>query len=328
MSGMSKKMRWIGCFSLLLLLWSVPMMGSYGQKKEYPEKTIKIYVTTTAGGTSDLWARAWSDEFSKILKVPVVVQPEGGASGMVALIEAAKSKPDGYTLTYIAQSNVVGFAVSTKSPFDLFKDFVPIGACGSTPTIIAVEQSSPFKTFDDLMDYAKKNPGTLKCGTSGTTVVSHFNFELVKQLTNVDVVMVPFKGAPQAATALLGKHVDFASVYVSPLLGLLKAGRVRPLLTTRRLKDFPGVPLFSEKGLAKAGILGWSGLFAPSGIPKEVRAKLIDTFEKVVKYPSVIEKIEALGFTHEYQNPTDLAVQMKEDYEKIKAAAEKAGISE
>lgn len=328
MSMIRRRKRWIWYFGFILLFWTILSTESQGQKREYPEKAIKIYVTTTAGGTADLWTRAWSDEFSKILKVPVVVAPEGGASGMVALIEAAKSKPDGYTLTYIAQSNVVGFAVSTKSPIDLFKDFVPLGACGSTPTIIAVEQSSPFMTFDDLMDYAEKNPGKLKCGTAGSTVVSHFNFELIKQLTKVDVVLVPFKGGPQTTTALLGKHVDLASLYLTPLKGLIKAGRVRPLLTTRRLKDFPDVPLFSEKGLAKAGIIGWSGLFAPFGISKEIQKKLTNTFEKVVNYPSVIERIEALGFTHDYQNPTDLAVQMKEDYERIKVAAEKAGIKE
>ncbi len=325
MSAINKQAGWLGavlCFFCLLAFFNVPAYG------EYPDRPIKIYATTTAGGTADMWSRAWSEEFSKILKVPVVVQPEGGASGMAALIEASKAKPDGYTLTYVAQSNVVGFAVSAKSPFDLFKDFVPLGACGSTPTIIVVEKSSPFQTIDELLDYAKKNPGKLKCGTSGVTVVSHFNFELLKHYTNLDFIMVPFKGSPQAITALLGKHVDMLSVLALPLQGMVKSGRVRTLLTTRKLKDQQDVPTFAEKGLAKAAIPGWSGLIAPAGTPKEVQAKLADAFQRVTKYPEVIKKLETLGFSAEYRTPQEMAKQMKEDYDKIKSVAKQVGIGD
>lgn len=321
-SGM--RMRRFGYVLSILCLLTFFNLDAYG---EYPDKPIKIYATTTAGGTADLWIRAWSEEFSKILKVPIIIQPEGGASGMAALIEAAKAKPDGYTLTYVAQSNVVGFAVSTKSPFDLFKDFVPLGACGSTSTVIVVEKSSPFQTYDELVDYAKKNPGKLKCGSAGATVVSHFNFELLKHYTNLDFIMVPFKGSPQAITALLGKHVDLVCTYAVPLQGLVKSGRVRTLLTTRKLNDQQDVPTFAEKGLAKAALLGWAGIIAPMGVPKEVQAKLIDAFQKVTKYPEVIKRLEVLGFSTEYSSPGDIAKQMKEDYEKIRTVAKQVGIS-
>lgn len=314
------------CFLPCVLF--IAVTSSYGEQNAYPERTIKVMVGTAPGGVADLWTRSWTDDFSKILKVPVVIDNIAGASGMAELIEAAKAKPDGYTLAYVTQSNVVGYAVSSEPGFDLFKDFVPIGAYGSFPTTIAVEKSSPFKTFEDLIAFAKKNPNKLKCGSAGATIISHFNFELLKQYAAVDIIMVPFKGSPPAVTALLGKHVDLLALSPSALMGLMKAGRVRALLTTQKMKEFPDVPLFSDKGLGEAGVAAWTGLFAPSGISKEIHRKLIDAFVRVTKDPNVVKRIEDLGFNAYYQSPQDLAVQMKNDFVKFKAVAKKAGIGE
>src|SRR4030042_1784717 len=145
-----KGIRLIGYFGLVLCFSAISVMDSYAQKKEYPERTIKLLVGTVPGGVSDLWTRAWIDEFSKILKVPVVIENIGGASTTAALIEAATAKPDGYILNNVSQSAVAGFAIASKPPYDLFKDFVPIGALGSFPTLVVVEKSSPFKTHEEL----------------------------------------------------------------------------------------------------------------------------------------------------------------------------------
>ncbi len=304
-----KMVRYAGFLSLLLCLLAVQTTDSYGQKKEYPEKAIKIIVTTAAGGVGDLWVRAWSDEFSKMLKVPVVIVNEGGASGMTALIDAATARPDGYTLVDITQSLVVGFALSAKPPFDLFKDFVPFGGFGSFPTLILVEQSSPFKTYEDMMDYARKNPGKLKCATSGVTMVSHFNLELLKQHTRANIVLVPFKTGVQALTATLGKHVDVLTLPPQSTISHIKSGRLRVLLTTQKLKDYPNVPLFSDKGLKEAGMSAWIGMFAPSGISKDIHTKLTGAFERIAKDPALMDRIEKLGFTPDYQTPEELAIQ-------------------
>lgn len=312
----------------ILCFLAFAVTDTMAQKKEYPERPVKILVTTGPGGVGDLWVRAWSEEYSRILKTPMVIVNEGGASGRAALIEAAKAKPDGYTLVDITQSLVVGFAISSKPSFDLFKDFVALGALGSFPTLIAVEKSSPFATFDDLVDYAKNNPGKLRCASSGVTMIGHFNFELVKQHMKLDIVTVPFRTGPQAVTAFLGKHVDLITLPPQSLIGHLKAGRARALLTTQKLKDYPNVPLFSEKGMTEAGLSSWIGMFAPSGIEKDIQKKLTDSFERLSKDPKVIERIENLGFTPEYLSPAQLTEKMKTDFQKIKAVAKEAGIRE
>ena len=328
MSFMSKRFKLIGysCFALLVLFFAG--QDSYGEQKPYPNRTIKVMVGSSPGGLQDLWARAWTNEFSKTLKVPVVIANIAGASTMGALIEAARAKPDGYALVMGSQSNVVGAAISSKLEFDLFKDFVPIGAFGSFPTIVAVEGSSPFKTYEDLINFAKKNPKKLKCGSAGSSIIGHFNFELLKQYADVDIVMVPFKGSPPTVIALLGKHVDLVSLAPTALMGLMRAGRVRALLTTRKMNEFPDVPQYSDKGLTEAGMAAWSGILAPAGISKEIHKKLVDTFAKVTNDPKVVKRMEDLGYNISYQNPQELSTQMKKDFVKLSAAAKRAGIHE
>jgi len=302
-------------------IWS---MGSYGQEKGFPNREIKVLVAT-AGSGSDLWARAWVDEYAKVVKVPVIVVNKGG--GLGSQIDTARAKPDGYTLTYLSQTHIIECAATSKPPVDLVKAFVPIGAFGTFPTIIAVEKSSPFTSFENLIEYANKNPKKLKCGTAGF-VVSHFNFELLKKLTKTDIVMVPFKGSAPAVTALLGNHVDVVSLSPPAVAGLLKAGRVRGLIATQKFRDFPDIPSFSEKGFGDVALTSWSALFGPSGIPNEIHRKLVDSFERMAKDPNSIKKLEALGYVAEYQSPEYLETKLKKDIEKITPLVKEVGIVE
>ena len=168
----------------------------------------------------------------------------------------------------------------------------------------------------------------MKCGSPGIHVCDHFTFELVKEFTGTDIVLVPYTGSSQVITALLGQHIDLLTLSPAALIGLMKAGRVRPLLTALKLRDFPDVSLFSEKGLTEAAIINWAGLMAPSAVPKEIQKKLIDAFEKAAKDQKIIEKIEQLAFTGDYLNPTEMAIQIKKDYEKIKTVVKRVGIGE
>lgn len=300
---------------------------SFAQKKEYPEKAIKLVVVTQPGGLTDLGTRAWSDEFSKRLGVPVVILNQGGGAGTLATADASKAKPDGYTLLSGSQTPlIIGPTINPNLPYNSMKDFIPIGTYGITPTLIVVNSSSPFKTIEEILDHAKKNPGKLNCGSAGIGTISQFDLELVKFYKKLDIVHVPFKGAAAAVTALLGNHVDLLFVVYPPLPGHLKAGRLRGLATTSKIKEFPDIPLFSEKGLAQAGMATWVGLFAPAKIPKNVHMKLVNTFREVANDPGVIQKMEAVGFAPYYFGPDAVAKLMKEELVIASEIAKKAEI--
>lgn len=154
--------------SLIVLMLGFSFKESFPQEKEYPDKPIKIIAATQPGGISDLGTRAWSDEFSKKIGVPVVVVNQGGGGGTVALVELSNAKPDGYTLATVVNNPFVITPVLTPNlPYDNIKDFIPIGTYGVTPMVVAVNSNSPFKTIEELLDYAKKNPGKLNWEAPG-----------------------------------------------------------------------------------------------------------------------------------------------------------------
>ena len=146
------------CLAFLSL--TIFCTDAYSQQKAFPEKSIEI-IAATPGSLGDLWIRSWGDEFSKLLKVPYVVVNKGGA--MSQLVQLSMAKPDGHTIAYFSYPSMIAWDMAAKPPVDLFKDFSPLGAFGTYSALIAVEASSPFKTIEDLIDYAKKNPKKLKC---------------------------------------------------------------------------------------------------------------------------------------------------------------------
>lgn len=313
--------------SLFFIDSAFSLRESFAQK-QYPEKAIKLIVGTQPGGLIDLGARAWSDDLSKKLGVPVLIQNQGGGGGTLALTDASKAKPDGYTLVAASQTPMVVSPTVTPGglPYDSTKDFVPIGAFGITPTLIVVNSNSPFRTIEELLDYAKKNPGKLNCGSAGVGTISHFDLELVKTYGKVDIVHVPFKGSTPAVSALLGNHVDALIIALPALPGQIKAGRIRGLATTTKIKEFLDIPLFSDKGLREAGLATWAGFFAPAKISQDVHRKLAQTFEEVVKDQAVIRKLENVGFTSYYLSPEGLAKLLKEELVSVAEIAKKAGI--
>jgi tripartite-type tricarboxylate transporter receptor subunit TctC len=325
MTSIDKKVVLVTVSLCCLAILGLTMLSTdvSAQGKEFPEKTIEI-IAATPGSLGDLWIRSWGDEFSKLLKVPFVVVNKGGA--MSQLIQLSMAKPDGHTISYFSYPSMIAWDMAAKPPVDLFKDFSPLGAFGTYSALIAVEASSPFKTIEDLIDYAKKNPKKLKCGTPGQHLHDHFIFELLMEKTKTDFVTVPFTGSSEVVTALLGKHVDVIVLAPAALIGHMKAGRIRPLITVQKLKEFPDVPLFSQKGLGEAGIVSPTALIALSSTPKEAQNKLIDAFAKVAKDPKNIDKVEKLGFTGEYWSPTEMWARMKKDNEKIEPIVDRLGI--
>ena len=211
-------------------------------------------------------------------------------------------------------------------PYDSFKDLTPLGMATRTPVMFVVRSDAPYTRFQDVVEFAKKNPGKIRVGTAGVGTAGHFALELINSLTGAGMTMVPFKGASPAATALLGGHLEAAILAIGTLSGHLQSGQVRGLVVSSRSPAYPDVPLLTQLGY-RQNILGvWYAFFAPAGVSKEVTATLVPAVEKAVKDPSIIAKLAPLGMVQDYVPPEKLVTEMREEYQAVEEIAKKAGL--
>jgi len=212
-------------------------------------------------------------------------------------------------------------------PYYPVKDLEPLGLHCFFPTCIVVQESSAIKSFPAFIDFAKKNPGRIRVSTPGQGSIDHFNLELVSSITGTQFTMIPFKGGAAAITALLGGHVD-ASFIANSLAGPhVKAGKLRMLLLTKKMSEYPDVPTISDFGYKQNLLMAWFAIYAPAGIPEDVKKVLVPAIEKSIKNPELITKIEKMGFVVDYKPPQELRQLQINDYEIARSLAVKLGLS-
>jgi tripartite-type tricarboxylate transporter receptor subunit TctC len=273
--------------------------------QNFPSKPVTLIVPWPAGGSSDLAMRAFAEAAQKHLGQPLVIENKAGASGTLGPAQmAATAKPDGYTL---AQMPITVFRLPymTKTTFDPTKDFTyVVGLTGYTFGVV-VNSKSPWKTFGELIDYAKANPGKLKYGTPGTGTSLHIGMEQIAKQTGVKWTQVPFKGAAETNAALLGEHVDVVADSTS-WRPLVQSGDFRLLVTwgAERTKNWPDVPTLKELGINLVANSPY-GLAGPKGMDPKVVAVLHDAFAKAVKEPVYLESLKNLDQELAYLNTAD-----------------------
>lgn len=298
---------------------------TYAQEK-YPSKYIEIIITFAPGGTNDLTTRIFAEPLSKVLNVSVVCSNKPGATGTIGSAFVLKSKKDGYTiLTNSGSGMVIAPHILRGVPYDTLKDFIPISLIAATPVIMLVKNDSPFKSFEDLMDFAKKNPGKLTYGSAGTGSDTHLAMEQLQYYSKVKFSHIPYKGGGETLPAVLGGHVDFSSTLLATASSNLRAGTVRGLVIfdTKRSSFFPNIPIAREKGYPQHFIKYWNGLFVPTGTPKEVVDVLTNSSERVVKMKEYISKIEDLGASIDYMSPAEYKKFIEEDIKVVREIIEK-----
>jgi len=309
-------------FFLCLSMLATP--AAYGQK--YPDRPIDFIIPYVAGATGDITARLLADELEKILGTKVVPLNKPGASAVLGTDTAARSKKDGYTLVYSSASAMVYAPASNPDvvKYDPFKDFEPIGLHYLFPQTITVGANLPWKTFPELVDDAKKNPGKYRVSTVGIASTPHFVLEMIQSITGAQFVHVPFKGGESVMTAVLGGHVELTCDGFAKVKPHADAGKMRVLLTTNKLPGFPQIPTITELGY-KQGLPGtWFGVFAPAGIPENVKGVLVPAMEKAVRQTK--DKIERMGSIAEYQSPEGLRKMIQEESKEAVAIAKKIGL--
>ena len=316
--------------SLVFLIMYGLMTGiSVAQAQPYPNRPIQLIIPIPAGGGGDVNGRLLVEDLTKIVGQQIMVVNKPGASDSLGTDALAKSKKDGYTLGYTSSAAMVFARVTNPEsvPYDPVKDFDPLGSHTFFPLCVAVQANAPWKTFNDLIDYAKKNPGKLRVSTAGVGSTANFDVEITKTLTGAEFTHVPFKGGEAVVTALLGGHVEVSYDIVGKFMPHVEAGKVRILLVSRKISFLPDIPTITELGYKRELLSGWHGMFGPAGLPEEVKRILIPAIEKAVKNPETKAKIEKVGYAVEYKSPEEQRRLILNDFETAKAIAVKLGLS-
>ncbi|OGP64731.1 MAG: hypothetical protein A2169_01810 [Deltaproteobacteria bacterium RBG_13_47_9] len=295
----------------------------------FPNRPIQLVVPNVPGSIMDITGRILAEELEKILGVQIIVMNKPGAAMTLGTEAVVRSKKDGYTLSYTGSSATVYARVTNPEtvPYNPEKDLEPLGLHLFLPQTIAVQESSPWKTFAELVDYAKKNPGKLRVSTPGQGSTSHFNLEIVQAMTGSQLTHVPFKGGDAVITALLGGHVEVTLDAPSKIIPHANAGKLRMLLISKKIPELPNIPSTADLGYKQDLLTAWIALFAPAAIPEEVKKVLVPAVEKAIKNPESKAKIEKMGgYLVDYKSPTELKKIMVEEYERANAVAIKIGL--
>ena len=267
--------------------------------QDYPVKPIRFIVPAAAGGTPDINARLIATELVKQMGRPIVVDNRPGASGSIGAEAVARAAPDGYTIGYgTTPVLAINRSVLAKLPYDPDKDLRKIAQLGSQPNLLAVSPSLAARSVKELIDYARNNPGKLSFGSSGNGTSLHLTGELFKLMTGTQMVHVPYKGAQQAITDMIGGRVDLIFDNLGSILPHVKAGRVRGLGVTG-LKRSPAIldlPTIAEAGVPGFEVTVWGGVIAPAGVQKSIVTKLNAEINKALASPTLAEKFAAIGY--------------------------------
>jgi len=286
----------------------------------YPIKPIRLVHGFTPGGISDVLARAIGAKLSDNLGQQVVVDPRPGAGTTIASDLIAKSAGDGYTLfLQDITTHAINASLYRKLPYDSLKDFTPITLIAATPLMLLVHPSLPVKSVKELVALAKKRPGEIAHGSSGNGTILHLAAEMLKSMSGIQMIHVPYKGSPQAVAGLLGGEVALSFSTMPPALPNVQAGKLRALgvTTPERSAAAPQVPTLKEAGLPDFELVLYSGILGPRGVPAPIVDRLNAEIAKVVRLPElekIYSKVGAVAITN---SPQAFAAHMSAEMTKL-----------
>jgi tripartite-type tricarboxylate transporter receptor subunit TctC len=311
---------------ITLFLLGLIIFSSSPSFAVFPDRPIQLVIPYVAGATGDITARMLAEELEKILNTKIISVNKPGASAVLGTDAVVRSKKDGYTILYAGASAMIYAPVSNPEivHYDPFKDVEPLGFHYFFPQTITVRSDSPWKTFPELVDHAKKNPGKLRVSTIGVGSTPHFILEMAMSITGTQMTHVPFEGGETVMTALLGGHVEVTCDGLAKVKPHAEAGKMRVLLITNKMPAFPQIPTITEVGYKESLFATWFALYAPSGIPEEARKVLVPAIEKAVNLTKA--RIDKMGSLAEYKNPAEIKKMTEEDYKKALEIAKRIGL--
>ncbi|HST01990.1 MAG TPA: tripartite tricarboxylate transporter substrate binding protein, partial [Usitatibacter sp.] len=281
--------------SCLLPLVGFSALG-YAQDA-WPTRPVRIIVPFPAGGVADLAPRVVGQKLSEKWGQPVIVENKAGAAGNIGMGEGARAAPDGYTLVLAPTGNLTVNQFLFKLPFDTAKDFAPITLLATSPNVLVVNPSVPAKTFRELIDYAKANPGKLNFASPGAGSGAHLAGELLNIDAGIQATHVPYKGLAPAVTDLLGGQVQMMFAGISTVIQYVKNGKLVALAiaSPQRSPQLPDVPTVAESGIPGFDVTSWYGLVTRAGTPPAIIDKIQRDAAEVLRDPEVRNRFAGLG---------------------------------
>jgi tripartite-type tricarboxylate transporter receptor subunit TctC len=285
----------------------------------YPDKPIRVIVPVPAGGTPDVVARMVAPGLSTLLGQQLVIDNRGGAGGLIGAELAARAVPDGYTVFFSSPGSLTILPHLQKQvAYDTLRDFAPISLVSIGPFLLITHPSVPARTVKELIALARAEPGKLNYASAGNGAANHLAMELFKSMAGVNITHVPYKGAPQAVTDLIGGSVNLMFNSIPPVLQHIKTGRLRLLgvASAKRSPQLPDVPTISEAGVPGYEAITWFGLLAPAKTPKAIIGRLNDVMVKVVHAPDLKSQLEIQGYDPVGSSPEEFAAFIRAESEK------------
>ena len=286
------------CVTVALLALSLPLAAlAQSAPASYPSKPVRLVVPFAAGGPNDVMARVLAQQLTLQTGQSFVVENKAGAGGVIGTDAVAKAAPDGYTLAFISGPFTMAPALQARMPYDTLKDLVPVTKVAESPMVMLVPSSSRFRTAQELMEFAKKNPDKLNYGSGGIGSTPHLTTELLGSVTGAKFTHVPYKGGGESIKALMAGEIDVLIDSITSTEGPLASGRVKAVAVgqAKRIAKWPDVPTFSEVGIQKFGVTHWVGVVAPAKVPADVLNTLHGLIVKALKAPEVSKKFNELG---------------------------------
>jgi tripartite-type tricarboxylate transporter receptor subunit TctC len=304
------------------------LMAPAAHGEDYPKGPISLVIPLAPGDATDTSARGIAEELSRELKVPVIPINRPGGGGAVGTEAVVKAKNDGYTITLTNNAALIYRSIMDPKnvTYDPLRDLTPLGLAMRSPTVIAVRGDAPYKSFAQLVEYSKKNPGKVRIGTAGSGSVGEFCIRTITSVTGADLTLVPFTGASPAVTALLGGHVEGIALALGTMTGHLRSGTFRAMVISNKYADFPDIPTMAELGHKEPLFGVWVAFFAPAGVPQEVRQTLVPALEKAIKSPAIAAKLKPLGMVLDYAPPEKLVEEIRDEHRRVDAIAKQAGL--
>jgi tripartite-type tricarboxylate transporter receptor subunit TctC len=296
--------------------------------QQYPTRPVRIIVPQSPGASTDITARLVAQGLNEAFRQPVIVDNRPGSSGIAGTELVARAAPDGYTLMVVASSFSINPALDRKLPYDSIRDFTTVTQLSKFPNMLAAHPSTPVKTLQDVISLAKAKPGQVTYASAGVATGTHMTAELLRYMTRIDLLHVPYKGGGPALTAAMGGQTQLLIGTSVGTLPHTRSGKLRAIAVTsaRRSAAAPEVPTFAESGVPGYEHEPWNGMFGPAEMPKAVLARVNAEVVRVLNSPEAKKVLEGDGADVVGSTPEQFAVVLKAEIAKWTKVAKAAGI--